>query len=79
VDFYDSGNAVDYCVLTGAVDADLDGTWDNGFLLFVTPRFRVDMHRRVHFTAPHIVTDAHTQRSVRVVHGGVWGMEGACV
>jgi hypothetical protein len=65
VDFRDSGNGVDYCVLMDRVDANIDGKWDNGYLLFVTPRFRVDLHRRVHFTAPHVVTDASTVVEVR--------------
>jgi hypothetical protein len=31
VDFRDSGNGVDYCVLMDRVDANIDGKWDNGY------------------------------------------------
>ncbi len=66
-EYVDGDNGVAYCVLMDDVDADLDGDWDNGYLLFVVPRDRADVHRRLHFSAPHVVSDQYTVVQVRAV------------
>jgi hypothetical protein len=52
--FTDQSNGKEYCILMDHKDSNANGKYDDGFLFFVTPNYRADIHRRLHFHAPHV-------------------------
>jgi hypothetical protein len=52
--FTDQTNGVEYCIVMDHKDSNFNGKYDNGFLLFITPNRRADVHRRLQLSAPHV-------------------------